>query len=110
MKNILHLDRLSNADLGKFSMILSELLTSKQRAALNAEYPAFMETMGAFESSIPQIPGYSVHANTWELAKDAMEAGKKIQAIKEMRAGTGMPLKEAKEYVDIHMQQFFRTL
>jgi len=103
-QTILHLDRLPLADLGKFSMILSQMLTSDQRADLNCTHPDLMAAMGAFESQIPQVKGFQVTQETWGLAAAAMQGNKKIQAIKEVRAGTGMGLKEAKEYVDIHMQ------
>ena len=104
--NILHLDRLPLADLGKFSMILSEILTSEQRAHLNTEFPDMMATMGAFESDIPQVSGFNVDQETWNLAVAAVQSNKKIQAIKEIRNGTGMGLKEAKKYVDIHIEYF----
>lgn len=39
----------------------------------------------------------------YRLAKGYMEAGQKIAAIKEVRTGTGMGLKEAKDYVEALM-------
>jgi ribosomal protein L7/L12 len=102
--NIIHLDRLPLADLGKFSMIISEILTSEQRANLNVEFPEMMGTMGAFETQIPQVNGYVVTQKTWDLALAGIKARQIIAAIKEIRGGTGMGLKEAKEYVDNHMK------
>ena len=102
-KNLLHLDRLALADLGKFSVLLSNLLTAEQRAYLNNEIPDMMAQMGAFETQIPLLLGRPVPQDTWDKAKAFVKANMKIQAIREIRSGTGCGLKEAKDYVDNEM-------
>lgn len=98
--NILHLDRLTLPDLGKFSMILSSLLTTEQRAKLNTEYPEMMMAMGAFESNAPPVSTGPVPQDVIQACKNDIAANRKIAAIKKLRAATGIMLKEAKEWCD----------
>ncbi len=109
---LLHLDRLSPADLGKFSVLLSQLLNNRQRSALNTTIPDIMSQIGAFD--IPASPEQTVHGTSagglpkvevlsiqdFETVKTFLKNGRLIEAIKLVRNSCGIGLKEAKDYCD----------
>jgi hypothetical protein len=116
-KPLLHLDRLSQADLGKFSVLLSQILTNRQRASLNLNLPDVMAQIGAFDgpkSPIPQPVGLGSNPNAVPVGQKPREVtsrdieafrsmirnNRKIEAIKECRMICGVGLKEAKDYID----------
>lgn len=111
-KPLLHLDRLSQADLGKFSVLLSQLLTNGQRAKLNVNLPDVMAQIGAFDSpmGVPQpevlstqAPGQTISGPEWKNLEMMAKAGQFIQCIKKIREICGIGLKEAKDYADKHL-------
>lgn len=111
-KPLLHLDRLSPADLGKFSVLLSQLLNNRQRATLNTTIPDIMGAIGAFDGpmGVPQpevlstqVPGRVINGPEWKKLEEMAKAGQYIQCIKEIRAICGIGLKEAKDYADKHL-------
>lgn len=109
-KPMLHLDRLSPADLGKFSVLLSQLLNNRQRATLNTTIPDIMGQIGAFDlprnlqpqgtnsSGLPVVGGLS--QQDFEHVKAYLMNGRMIEAIKLVRNTCGIGLKEAKDYCD----------
>lgn len=109
---LLHLDRLSSADLGKFSVLLSQTLNNRQRAMLNTTIPDIMAQVGAFDGpmGVPQpevmstqCPGRTINGPEWKKLQEMAQAGLFIQCIKEVRQICGIGLKEAKDFVDKYL-------